>query len=686
MPDLKKLITLEALQAALPSWLKSSSKPSYTADEISDTNTTNKFVTSADKSTWNAKGTYSKPTGGIPKTDLSSLVQSSLDKADSAVQTETDPTVPTWAKQTNKPSYTQDEVTDGTTYKRVTSTEKNTWNNKQNALTTSQMQAVNSGITSEGVTQISTNQTNILYNTENGIKNILPVAFESRTTYGVTCTNNGDGSITVNGTNSQSSGTIIIANIQSSVRGGYDDPRNFLGKNKDYVLVGNTTTANLRIQVLGWNSSSDNSILASSTTDAVSFNTGNWNYISVRIWAQGSATFDKVVIKPMICTAESYAQSTTYQPPALSNSALTEGLIDAIDTNGKNRLKLDIDWIKANNTGGSWSGNEYTYKGVKFTLNDDDTVSTTGTTTSDTVTFDLLSYKFVSGVTYRLSGCPAGGSVSTYRLGTRGTTFLRDFGLVDNTVDNVNVGDGQTRNIFIYIPSSNVDMTGKTYKPMLCTKAEWDTSPKFQPHAASNYDLTNSMSLVRPMNPYGQSTVASGSLDDINRTETRVYNNPSGLPAGTSGFVICETIVNDGSTATQTITFISGQSGTIYGQSYPKFFRCKISKSWRDWMIVDTNRHYRLISTNSDISSAAVDISSIPDGAYLLRCSNSASSTTRYGISLYTLLLNTTGATLLFNPIVEVTNARISNLTRTDNTLNFTFDHIGHHVVALTTI
>lgn len=35
---------------------------------------------------WNAKGTYSKPSGGIPKTDLASAVQTSLGKADSAVQ------------------------------------------------------------------------------------------------------------------------------------------------------------------------------------------------------------------------------------------------------------------------------------------------------------------------------------------------------------------------------------------------------------------------------------------------------------------------------------------------------------------------------------------------------------------------------------------------------------------------
>ena len=59
-----------------------------------------------------AKGTYSKPSGGIPKTDLATAVQTSLGKADSALQsfTETDPTVPSWAKAETKPSYTYSEV------------------------------------------------------------------------------------------------------------------------------------------------------------------------------------------------------------------------------------------------------------------------------------------------------------------------------------------------------------------------------------------------------------------------------------------------------------------------------------------------------------------------------------------------------------------------------------------------
>lgn len=55
---------------------------------------------------------YQKPSGGIPKSDLASAVQTSLGKADTALQsfTETDPTVPSWAKASSKPSYTASEV------------------------------------------------------------------------------------------------------------------------------------------------------------------------------------------------------------------------------------------------------------------------------------------------------------------------------------------------------------------------------------------------------------------------------------------------------------------------------------------------------------------------------------------------------------------------------------------------
>ena len=54
-------------------------------------------------------GSY-PPSGGVPYNDLSSGVQASLDRADTALQSETDPTVPSWAKQPNKPAYDYSEI------------------------------------------------------------------------------------------------------------------------------------------------------------------------------------------------------------------------------------------------------------------------------------------------------------------------------------------------------------------------------------------------------------------------------------------------------------------------------------------------------------------------------------------------------------------------------------------------
>lgn len=95
-------------------------------------------------------GDYSKPSTGIPKTDLASDVQTSLGKAETALQdyTETDPTVPSWAKQPSKPTYTANEVgalpnsttiptalsqlSEDSTHRTVTDVEKTAWDNKSN--------------------------------------------------------------------------------------------------------------------------------------------------------------------------------------------------------------------------------------------------------------------------------------------------------------------------------------------------------------------------------------------------------------------------------------------------------------------------------------------------------------------------------------------------------------------------
>ena len=70
------------LVAGLQSEITSTNK--LASDLVDDTNSGNKFVTPSEKQTWNGK--YTKPNGGIPKTDLESAVQTSLGKADTALQ------------------------------------------------------------------------------------------------------------------------------------------------------------------------------------------------------------------------------------------------------------------------------------------------------------------------------------------------------------------------------------------------------------------------------------------------------------------------------------------------------------------------------------------------------------------------------------------------------------------------
>ena len=70
------------LVAGLQTEITSSNK--LASDLVDDTNSGNKFVTTSEKQTWNGK--YDKPSTGIPKTDLASAVQTSLNKADTALQ------------------------------------------------------------------------------------------------------------------------------------------------------------------------------------------------------------------------------------------------------------------------------------------------------------------------------------------------------------------------------------------------------------------------------------------------------------------------------------------------------------------------------------------------------------------------------------------------------------------------
>ena len=119
------------------------------SDLVDDTNKTNLFTNTTEKTTWNNK--YDKPISGIPKTDLDSSVQTSLGLADTSIQTETDPVFSASASA----SITTNDIT--------------TWNNKIDASAL----------------------TNYVQNTDYATESTGGVVRVNPNTYGISITNNG---------------------------------------------------------------------------------------------------------------------------------------------------------------------------------------------------------------------------------------------------------------------------------------------------------------------------------------------------------------------------------------------------------------------------------------------------------------------------------------------------------------
>lgn len=130
------------------------------ADYVDDSTSTNKFVTTTDINTWDAKQDALSQTqldavnSGIDSTLVTQIGtnQSNITGLQSSKQDVIDSTHKLDADLVDDTS---------TSNKFVTATEKETWNAKQNALTQTQLDAVNSGVTSATVSQVATNTTNI---------------------------------------------------------------------------------------------------------------------------------------------------------------------------------------------------------------------------------------------------------------------------------------------------------------------------------------------------------------------------------------------------------------------------------------------------------------------------------------------------------------------------------------------
>lgn len=151
----------------------------------------------------------------------------------------------------------------------------------------------------------------------------------------------------------------------------------------------------------------------------------------------------------------------------------TTATTQLIDDGAKNRLDITLASLKAINTAGSWSGNVYTRRGILFTVNDDMTISVSGT--NDGTLGDSWLDLYGTGTTTDFigmvcSGCPEGGTSDRYGLQCGNNNW--DYGAPEGRVC--------VQGAIAIVVRAGYDATaGLTFKPMICTAADWAISQAY---------------------------------------------------------------------------------------------------------------------------------------------------------------------------------------------------------------
>lgn len=166
---------------------------------------------------------------------------------------------------------------------------------KQNALSTAQLAAVNSGITAA---KLTADESSLVRQIDTGGKNFLKLTDTSTDTKkGVTITYNGDGTYTIDSNGSASSGADYFYLARSASNPLFP---------KDSVISGCTggsdSTYYIGIAGTTVKQGNDAVTLSADTSGSLIFS-----------FASGQ-TFDNLVIKPMVCTGDDWAVSDKFVP------------------------------------------------------------------------------------------------------------------------------------------------------------------------------------------------------------------------------------------------------------------------------------------------------------------------------------------------------------------------------------
>lgn len=153
--------------------------------------------------------------------------------------------------------------------------------------------------------RVQTNENNILFNADNGVKNLLKNTAVSTVSNTVTFTVNDDKSIRVQGKPSSGIAEIVLSDLSELVDG------------QTYKLYGNQATNRTSFQIIGGSGIAN--IYA--TEAGTEFTFIRANYVRAVVRTQADAQTTDITIKPMITIPT--MDGSTYQPNAKTNVELT---------------------------------------------------------------------------------------------------------------------------------------------------------------------------------------------------------------------------------------------------------------------------------------------------------------------------------------------------------------------------
>lgn len=207
---------------------------------------------------------------------------------------------------------------------------------------------------------------------------------------------------------------------------------------------------------------------------------------------------------------------------SVESATTVEGALGALSTNKATQAEVNgiVNVLGAKNVFPITRPSRTTNTGVTFTVNSDGSVTANGTASADTW-FQLCDGFKLKDVGYTLTGCPSGGSSTTYELQFRSIESSSSQWQMVNDYGNGKTATGDSTRTYIGFVGihSGYTATNLTFYPMIRLTSDLDDT--YVPYAMTNQQMT----------PYVQAISNPNLLDNpwftVNQRALTTYTTPT---------------------------------------------------------------------------------------------------------------------------------------------------------------